>query len=160
MTTLFRSITIFFILLVATSVAVDIFKLDFGTVNFWDRHGFFFLVAIAFFPRLTLLFSSVASGGVLWWLSWAFCPRILVALLATVAYFHTNPVLVVIAWFVALGGETAEKFGLGKKRGNFSFKVYRGGPSPFGNQNAYQEPTPRTSIPDKDAAIETEFKKL
>ena len=162
MTTLLRSIAIFFILLVATSVAFDVFKLDFGSVNFWDKHGIAFLILIAFFPRLTLLFSSVASGGFLWWLGWAFCPRILVALLATVAYFHTNPMLVVISWFVALGGETAEKFGLGGKRSKFVFRTYRSGPSPFGGHTAYQEPEIRqtTTIPDKDNAIETEFKKL
>ncbi len=31
------------------------------------------------------------------------------AFLATIAYWKTNPVLVIIAWLVALGGESSEK---------------------------------------------------
>ncbi len=77
--------------------------------NFWHAHGLLFLVFITLFPRLTLLFSSVATGGWLWWLGWLAAPRLLVAILATTAYWHTNPVLVVIAWFVAFSGESAEK---------------------------------------------------
>ncbi len=78
-------------------------------MNFWDVHGIFFLAFMCFFPRLTLLFSSVASGGLLWWLGWIFAPRLLVAILATTAYWNTNTILVVITWIWALSGETAEK---------------------------------------------------
>ena len=85
------------------------FSFDFGTVNYWQNRGVFFLIFVTLFPRLTLLFSSVVSGGFLWWLAWLFAPRFLVAFLATVAYWQTNPVLVVVAWFVALSGETSEK---------------------------------------------------
>jgi len=67
------------------------------------------LIFIAIFPRLTLLFSSVPFGGVLWWLGWIFAPRLLVAILATVNYWNQNKVLVVIAWLIALGGESSEK---------------------------------------------------
>ena len=81
----------------------------FGTTDYWDVHGFFFLIFIATFPRLTLLFSSVASGGFFWWLGWLFAPRILVAILATLAYGNTNPILVTFAWLFAIGGESAEK---------------------------------------------------
>lgn len=77
--------------------------------DFWDVHGVFFLVAIFFFPRLTLLFSSVATGGFFWWLGWLIAPRFLVAILATVAYGSTNIVLVVISWIWALSLESAEK---------------------------------------------------
>lgn len=82
-----------------------------AAINFWDVHGFWFIFFLFFFPRLTLLFSSVATGGVLWWLGWVFAPRLLVAILATTAYWETNTVLVVLTWFWALGGEGAEKKG-------------------------------------------------
>ncbi|OGV48254.1 MAG: hypothetical protein A2X49_07180 [Lentisphaerae bacterium GWF2_52_8] len=78
-------------------------------MNFWDMHGFFFLAGLFFFPRLTLLLSSVASGGVLWWLGWVFTPRLLVAFLATMEYAFTNPFLVLGAWIWACIGEVFEK---------------------------------------------------
>ena len=83
--------------------------MHYGTIDFWQVHGLLFLVFIAFFPRLTLFFSSVASGGIFWWLGWVFAPRLLVAILATDAYWRTNKFLVVMAWLVMLGGESAEK---------------------------------------------------
>jgi hypothetical protein len=143
---LMKSFAIFFVLLVATSVMMDVLKTDFGTINFFQKHGVFFLIFVTFFPRLTLLFSSVATGGVFWWLGFIFCPRILVASLATVSYFHTNPILVIISWVVALGGETAEKAGLGRSRGRFVFKTYHSG----GEQ---------PQAINKDDAIEAEFTK-
>lgn len=87
--------------------------------NFWDVHGVWFILFLFFFPRLTLLFSNVATGGLLWWLGWGFAPRLLVAILATDAYWHTNTILVVLTWCWALGGEGAEKTGgrrLGRRR--------------------------------------------
>jgi hypothetical protein len=80
-------------------------------MDFWDVHGISFILFMALFPRLTLLFSSVATGGLLWWLGWLFAPRLLVAILATTAYWDTNRVLVVFTWLWALGGEGAEKGG-------------------------------------------------
>jgi hypothetical protein len=77
--------------------------------NFWDMHGFLFLIFMFFFPRLTLFFSSVASGGIFWWLGFIFAPRLLVAILATTAYWNSNPILVTLTWFWALGGEGFEK---------------------------------------------------
>jgi hypothetical protein len=72
-----------------------------------------------------------------------------------VAYFHTNPFLVVISWIVALGGEAMEKAGIGGKRGKFVFKTYRTGPMP-----GYQEDIrSHTVINNKDDAIEAEFTK-
>ena len=85
-------------------------------MNFWDVHGIWFIIFMFFFPRLTLLFSSVAFGGVLWWLGFIFAPRLLVAILATTAYWHTNTVLVVLTWFWALGGETTEKVAISRRR--------------------------------------------
>ena len=77
----------------------------------WDVHGFWFIFFMFFFPRLTLLFSSVATGGILWWLGWIFAPRLLVAILATQSYWEANTFLVVLTWLWALSGEGAEKEG-------------------------------------------------
>lgn len=76
-------------------------------MNYWDHHGVLFLFALAIFPRLTLLLSSIASGGALWWLGWVFAPHLLVAILA-IPYWDQNPVLVVIAWLCAFGGSGGE----------------------------------------------------
>lgn len=78
-------------------------------MDFWDVHGIWFIIFMFFFPRLTLLFSSVAFGGLFWWLGFIFTPRLLVAILATTAYWETNQILVVLTWFWALGLESAEK---------------------------------------------------
>lgn len=152
---LFRGVAVFFVLIVATSLMMDIFKMDFGTVNFWDKHNVFFLFFIAIFPRLTLLFSSVAFGGFIWWLGFFFCPRILVATLATVAYFHTNPILVCMSWLIALGGEFFEKRGIGRSK--FRVHTFRGGP-----RASYPESEPQTrshTTLGKDDVIEAEFTK-
>ena len=95
---------------------------SFGDINYWNERGVFFLLFITLFPRLTLLFSSVASGGFFWWLAWLFAPRFLVALLATISYWNTNPILVTISWFIALGGEASEKSIVLKKKRGFKFK--------------------------------------
>lgn len=83
-------------------------------MNFWDVHGIGFIICLFFFPRLTLLFSSVAAGGFLWWLGFIFAPRLLVAILATTAYWQTNTILVILTWLWAIGGESAEKRALQK----------------------------------------------
>jgi hypothetical protein len=76
-------------------------------MDFFDQHGVFTLICLAIFPRLTLLIASFATGGLLWWLGWIFAPHLLVAFLA-IPYWDTNPVLVVFAWIIALGGTSAE----------------------------------------------------
>lgn len=78
-------------------------------VNFWDVHGIFFIFFMFFFPRLTLFFSSVAFGGIFWWLGWLIAPRLLVAILATIHYADTNIVLVVLTWIWAASIEFGEK---------------------------------------------------
>lgn len=78
-------------------------------MGFWQVHGWWFIFFMFFFPRLTLLFSSVLTGGFLWWLGWIFAPRLLVAILATTAFWHTNTTLVVFTWLWAMGGESTEK---------------------------------------------------
>jgi hypothetical protein len=150
MTTLLRGIAIFFLLIVATSVMRDIFKLEFGDINFWQKHGVFFLFFITLFPRLTLLFSSVAFGGFFWWLGFFFLPRILIASLATVAYFKTNPLLVTISWLIALGGEVFEKWGLsGRKK--FVFRTFR--------TADYEAPVYKDKTLNHGDVIEAEFTK-
>ena len=81
-------------------------------ISFWQFHGVLFIVFMFFFPRLTLLFSSVPFGGLFWWIGFLFAPRLLVAILATFNYWQTNPILVVLSWCWALSGETAEKKGV------------------------------------------------
>lgn len=155
----FRGVAIFFLLVVATTLMMDVMKMDFGTVNYWDRRGVFFLVFISIFPRLTLVLSSVVTGGFLWWLGFFFCPRILVALLATVTYFHTNPVLVSFSWLIALSGEVFEKWGIGKSR--FRVQTYNPGrwaPGPKATYNNPEERRAPTSL-GSDDVIEAEFTK-
>lgn len=150
----FKSAAIFFVLIVATSIMMDTLQTEFGHTNFWNKHGLFFLIFITFFPRLTLLFSSVATGGFFWWLGFLFVPRILVACLATVSYFHTNPVLVIISWLVAIGGEAAEKVGIGGRK-RFVFRTFSTGPA----RNEEDMTIPRQTSLNKDDAIEAEFTK-
>jgi hypothetical protein len=76
--------------------------------NFWDVHGFWFLLFMFFFPRLTMLFATT-WGGLLWWLGWLLVPRLQVAILATSYYWDTNQVLCVFTWIWALCGESGEK---------------------------------------------------
>jgi len=78
--------------------------------DFFASHaewGWLILIGLAIFPRITLLFVG-GPFGVLAWLGWLFCPHLLVAILATTQYWSTNPVLCVIAWFVALVGTGGE----------------------------------------------------
>lgn len=58
----------------------------------------------------------------MWWVAWLFAPRFLVAFLATIGYWQTNPVLVMIAWFVAFSGETSEKTFVINKGRPFQYK--------------------------------------
>lgn len=101
---------VFVFLSAAAYVLSRYFQIELGNANYWDHHGLLFLGLLALFPRLTLLFSSVASGGLIWWLAWIFTPRVLVACLATISYWQQNPFLVAAAWVVAIGGESSEKY--------------------------------------------------
>jgi hypothetical protein len=150
-TLLLKGIAVFCVLVLASTIMMDTLQTEFGRVDFFEKHGVFFLIFLTFFPRLTLLFSSVTSGGFLWWLGFLICPRILVASLATVGYFQTNPVLVVISWTVALGGEAMEKMGI-KGRRQFIFRSFRtDSPAPSSG-----DPHSHTTISSHDA-IEAEF---
>ena len=86
-------------------------------MSFWQAHGILFLAFMFFFPRLTLLLSSVPFGGLLWWLGWFIAPRLLVAVLATTAYWTTDTLLVIITWIWALSLESGEKGLIARSRG-------------------------------------------
>lgn len=77
-------------------------------MNFWQEHGILFLIFATFFPRLTMLFAVSVPFGLLAWLGWLFVPHLTVAILATQYYWHTNPILCTIAWFIALAGTGGE----------------------------------------------------
>ena len=88
--------------------------------NVFNDHGFWFLIGLALFPRITLLVSSVLSGGLLWWLGFIFAPHLLVAILA-IPFWDSNPVLVIIAWVMALSGTSAEA----KTTTNYTVRIRR-----------------------------------
>ena len=151
MQTFFKLMIIFLALTGAATLLVSGNHVEFGTIDFWDNHGVFFLFFITLFPRLTLLFSSVPFGGILWWLGFFFAPRILVAVLASVAYWQTNPILVVISWFVAISGETAEKWGF-----NQQFSVRIGGRSFGSRPRDFRSPGQKVN----DNVVDAEFRRM
>jgi hypothetical protein len=135
MKTLLKFAIVFLALTGATTLLMNYADVPFLEANYWENHGVFFLIFITLFPRLTLLFSSIPFGGVLWWLGLIFAPRLLVATLATITYWEVNPVLVVISWLVAISGETGEKSVL-----NTQVRVVRtGGPRRREQQNQNPE---------------------
>lgn len=77
-------------------------------IDFWEVHGIFFLLFVTLFPRLTMLFAVSTPFGLLAWIGWLFVPHLTVAILATQFYWHTNPILCIIAWFIALAGTGGE----------------------------------------------------
>ncbi|MDD4975233.1 MAG: hypothetical protein PHY93_12820 [Bacteriovorax sp.] len=133
MKTLFKIIIIFLVISVVSTILYNYTDIDFGKIDFFSKHGWIFLFSIALFPRLTLLVSglivgSIEFGGLLWWLGFFFAPRILVATVATVAYWRTNPFLVVLAWLIALGGESSEKLVISRRMRSapHKFNTYEG----------------------------------
>jgi hypothetical protein len=78
-------------------------------VNFWNTHSIWFVIAMFFFPRLTMLFATTFGGGFLYWIGWIFAPRLTVAIIATMLYGQSNTILVVLTWFWAFAGESTEK---------------------------------------------------
>jgi hypothetical protein len=123
MKTIFKMAFIFLAITAASTILYNYTDVKFGAVDYFTKHGWIFLFSVALFPRLTLLVSallvgSVEIGGIIWWLGFFFAPRILVACLATVAYWNTNQILVVLSWLIALGGESSEKFIITKRMGS------------------------------------------
>ncbi len=82
-------------------------------MDFSAQHNYavLLLVGLALFPRITtavmMVWGGLLSGGLLWWLGWIFAPHLLVAFLS-LPYWHSNPALVIIAWFFALCGTGGE----------------------------------------------------
>lgn len=70
-------------------------------------HGIWFLVGLALFPRITLLFFAATPFGWLAWLGWLIAPHFLVAVLS-LAFWNSHPLLVVIAWIMAIVGTGGE----------------------------------------------------
>lgn len=78
-------------------------------MNFWDYHGWGFIICMMFFPRLTMLFATTMTYGLWSWLGWFFVPRLTVAIFAMMTYsFNENPVLIVFTWLWALSGTSVE----------------------------------------------------
>jgi hypothetical protein len=77
--------------------------------NFWDVHNIFFLIGLVFIPRLTVIFFSAVTGGLLFWIAFLIFPRIVIPILAAYHYWDTNPVLVILAFVICLSVETGEK---------------------------------------------------
>ncbi len=123
MKTILKTVVLFVLISLASTIFINYFDVEYGTSNYWDVHGVFFLVFITIFPRLTLLFSSVPFGGLFWWMGFFFAPRLLVAILATVAYWNTNKFLVIVSWLLAVGGESSEKYFIIRKRGSRNNKI-------------------------------------
>lgn len=78
-------------------------------VDFWANHTSWFVLAMMFFPRLTMLFATTFGGGFWYWVGWLLAPRLTVAIIATMLYSQTNTTMVVLAWLWALAGEGCEK---------------------------------------------------
>jgi hypothetical protein len=78
-------------------------------VSFFDAHHWPWLIlaGLTLFPRITLLFVG-GPFGIFHWLGWLFAPHLLVAILATTRYWDTNPVLCIVAWFIAFAGTGGE----------------------------------------------------
>lgn len=55
-----------------------------------------------------MLLAVSTPFGFLAWLGWLFVPHLTVAILATQFYWQTNPILCVIAWFIAFAGTGTE----------------------------------------------------
>lgn len=120
MKTIIKILFIFLAITGASTLLINYTNVEFKEIDFFTNHGWFFLFSIALFPRLTLLvsgliFSTIEFGGILWWIGFFIAPRILVATLATISYWHTNQFLVVMSWLIALGGESSEKFVITKR---------------------------------------------
>lgn len=78
-------------------------------MNFWDAHSIFFLIGLVLFPRITVVFFSQVTGGLIFWIVFLVFPRIVVPILAAYYYWDTNPVLVVLSFLICFSAETGEK---------------------------------------------------
>ena len=81
--------------------------------SFWDAHVYdtLILFGCVFFPRITMLAMGgvdLAFATVLHGFGWFLTPHIMVAVLATMTYWDTNPALVIFSWFFAFTGTGTE----------------------------------------------------
>ncbi len=87
-------------------------------VDFWQVHGWAFLIGLVFFPRITMLVAGTAlefmkfasPWGILAWIGWMFAPYLVIAILASTFYWDTNPGLCVGAWILAVSGTGGESY--------------------------------------------------
>ena len=114
----FRVLIAFLAITGAVALAMNYSMLEFGHSNYWNHHGIWILIFLAAFPRLTLFigwldgglnFAGTIFAGWIGGLSWFFVPRIMIAVVATLNYWRANPILVIAAWLIAVGGESGEK---------------------------------------------------
>lgn len=86
--------------------------------NFWNVHGFWFLIFMNIFPRITMYIATPFPIGIGGFFGWLIAPRIYAAILATTFYWSTNPTLCVITWIIALG-TTGVTITIGEKKLQF-----------------------------------------
>lgn len=77
--------------------------------NFWEHHGWLFIMAMFFFPRLTMLLATTFGGGLLYYIGWLLMPRLTVAIIATILFHDHNTLLLIFTWIWAFSGEAGEK---------------------------------------------------
>jgi hypothetical protein len=78
-------------------------------LNFWDYHGWGFIIALLFFPRLTMLCTGILSKfwGGWFFFGWLFAPRITTAVMAISLYWESNPVLCILSVLLIGGNSTS-----------------------------------------------------
>lgn len=163
MKTLYKSLIIFLTITGVSSILLNFSDFQLKNIDYFDKHGWFFLICLAFFPRLSLfvagVFNNIAFGGIFWWLGFFFAPRFLVATLATVSYWNTNKILVILSWLVALGGESSEKVmisrrmsGAPKRYANYEGKTFEAEGSGF------QETRNNSYSNNNSGVVEVEYK--
>ena len=83
-------------------------------MGYWDNHGLIFLIGLAVLPRITMFLGGTVWGfallpppwPVLAWIGFFISPSLVIAMLATMHYWDTNPILCVIAWLLFTGKVT------------------------------------------------------
>ena len=89
-------------------------------MDFWTNHGIFFLLLCQLFPRLTIVFWTAFPLGADQIIAWLLAPRFLAAYLATQYYWDTNPVLVMVAWVMAVSSMIGSTVSMGTSLNNQS----------------------------------------
>lgn len=87
-------------------------------MDFWTNHGIWFLILCQIFPRLTIVFGTAYPIGADQIIAWVLCPRFLAAYLATINYWDTNPVLVMVSWIMATSAMIGSTISVGTSLNN------------------------------------------